>query len=109
MDALRTEIWVAALVRRAELGGAFATVATRGDPDAGAVVVKVNLLDGRARAYAPALDAEGRRAWIDPLGGDAPGAEADVDAYCRRRREGDPDVWVVEIEDRRGRSFIEER
>jgi hypothetical protein len=108
MESLRTEIWVAALIRRAQVGGAFATVAAKGDLDAGAVVVKVNFLDGRAQAYAPAWDGEGRRAWINPLGSDAPDAEARVDDYLRRRRERDPDLWVVEIEDRRGRHFIEE-
>ena len=108
MESLRTEIWVAALIRRAQVGGAFATVAARGDPDAGAVVVKVNLLDGQARAFAPALDADGRRTWIDPLGGGAPDLEGKVDDYLRRRRERDPDLWVVEIDDRRGRSFIED-
>jgi hypothetical protein len=104
---LRTEVWVSALIRRAQVGGAYATVAARGDPDAGAVVVKVDLLDGRARAWAPALDPEGRRAWINPLGGDGLAPEAEIDAYCRRRRERDPDLWVVEIEDKQGRSFIE--
>ncbi len=108
MDALRTEIWVSALIRRAQVGGAYATVVARGDPDAGAVVVKVNFLDGRAQAYAPALNAEGRRAWIDPLGVGAPEPEARIDDYLSRRGARDPDLWVVEIEDRKGRSFIED-
>lgn len=105
---LRTEIWVSALIRRAEAGGAFAAVAARGDADAGAVVVKVNLLDGRARAYAPALAGEGGTTWIDPLGRDAPCPEPEVDAYLERRRARDPDLWVIEIEDRMGRSFLTE-
>lgn len=107
METLRTEFWVSALLRRAQIGGAFAAVAARGDPDAGAVVVKVNLLDGRARAYAPALDPEGGRVWIDPLGLDEAAPEARVDDYLARRRTRDPDLWIVEIEDRRGRCFIE--
>jgi hypothetical protein len=105
---LRTEIWVSGLIRRAEVGGAFAAVAARGDVDAGAVIVKVNTLDGLARAYAPALGPDGERIWIDPLGRDEPVVEAEVDDYLRRRRSRDPDLWVVEIEDRRGRSFIDE-
>lgn len=108
MDALRTEIWVSALIRRAQVGGAYATVAARGDPDAGAVVVKVNVLDGRAQAYAPAIDSQGRRTWIDPLGVGAPEPESRIDDYLTRRRARDPDLWIVEIEDRRGRSFIED-
>jgi hypothetical protein len=108
MQRLKTEIWVAALIRRAQVGGAFATVALRGDPDAGDIVVKVNLLDGLARAYSPALLPNGDRTWIDPLGKDAPEIEAKVEEYLRRRRDRDPDLWVVEIDDRQGRSFIED-
>lgn len=107
MERLRTEIWVAALIRRAEVAGAFAAVAARGDPDAGAVVVKINHLDGRARAYAPAIDSSGERVWLDPLGHDEPAPEREIDDYLRTRRARDPDLWVVEIEDREGRDFID--
>lgn len=107
MDVLRTDIWVAALLRRAQAGGAFAVVAARGDADAGSVLIKVNLLDGRARVRAPMLDMDGARVWIDPLGADGPVPEGEADAYLERRRSGDRDLWIVEIEDRHGRDFIE--
>ncbi|HAJ02574.1 MAG TPA: DUF1491 domain-containing protein, partial [Brevundimonas sp.] len=38
---LATDVWVGALIRRAQLGGAFATVARHGDARAGAVLVKI--------------------------------------------------------------------
>ncbi|MGD2132999.1 MAG: DUF1491 family protein [Maricaulaceae bacterium] len=107
MSTLRTDIWASALIRRAQAGGAFAAVVARGDADAGAVLVKINLLDGRARLRAPMLDIDGERVWIDPLGRDEPAAEAEADAYIRRRREADRDLWVIEIEDRHGRDFLE--
>lgn len=110
METLKTEIWVAALIRRAETAGAFAAVAAKGDPTAGAVVVKVNVLNGRARLAVPAIDGEGARAWINPLANeaDAEGTvpEPEADAYAARRRARDPDLWVVEVEDRAGRDFI---
>jgi hypothetical protein len=105
---LKTEIWASALIRRAEIGGAFAAVARKGDPDAGAVLVKVARLDGRARLYAPARNGEGERIWLDlsagPLGEDEP----HIDAYVRKRAEDDPDLWVLEVEDKQGRHFLEE-
>ena len=52
---LSTDIWVGALIRRAELGGAFATVARKGDARAGAVLVKVvDRREGTARLYSEA-------------------------------------------------------
>lgn len=106
MQELKAQIWVGALVRRAHAAGAFAAIVARGDADFGVVLVKVNLLDGRARLYAPSIDGEGGRVWMDPLGREAPAPEADADAYIARRRVQDPDIWVVEVEDRAGRTFI---
>lgn len=107
MSELKTWIWIDALRRRAEAGGAFAHVARRGDRDAGAVLVKVATLDGFAVIYAPARDETGERVWMTPLG-EAPVEEARCDAYASRRIEDDPDLWVVEIEDRGGRAFLTE-
>ncbi len=103
---LSTHLWVSALIRRAELAGAYATVVRRGDAGAGAVLVKV--LDRRAgtvRLYAEAVGPGGERVWMQPL------PEADetrLDAYAERTRSFDPDLWVVEIEDGRGRHFLTE-
>lgn len=105
---LKTEIWVQALVRRAQAGGAFAAVARRGDRDGGAVLVKTTTLDGRARLYAAAQNGEGERIWLDLSAGKLGEVEADVDAYARRRFDDDPDLWVVDIEDRQGRHFLTE-
>ena len=38
----------------------------------------------------------------------AEGAEMDVDASIRRQREFDPDLWVIEVEDRQGRHLLDE-
>ena len=103
---LSTDIWVGALIRRAELGGAFATVMHKGDPQAGAVLVKVvDRRAGTARIYAEAVRSDGERFWMHP----APGqSEQDLDLYVERARRVDPDLWVVEIDDNRGRHFLTE-
>src|SRR5512147_1429975 len=108
MPELKTEIWVSALIRRATIAGAFAGVTRKGDPDGGAVLVKVATLDGRARLYAPARAGEGERIWLDLSAGSLGEREPDVDAYARKRADSDPDLWVVEIEDKHGRTFLEE-
>jgi hypothetical protein len=108
MDELKTEFWVSALIRRAEIAGAFAGVVRKGDADAGAVLVKVATLDGRARLYGPARDGMGERIWLDLSAGSLGDVEADIDAYVDKRGESDPDLWVIEIEDRWGRHFLME-
>ena len=102
---LSTDIWVGALIRRAELAGAFAVVERKGDPRAGAVLVKV--LDRKARTirlFSEAFRGDGERVWMQPVKGD----EADLDAYIERSRRVDPDLWVVEIDDADGRHFLTE-
>ena len=105
---LKTDIWAAALIRRANAAGASAFVARKGDPDAGAVLVKVATLDGRARLYGPAQDGEGARVWLDLSAGPLGDEERAIDTHIARRAQQDPDLWVLEVEDRAGRAFLTE-
>jgi hypothetical protein len=103
---LKTDLWVAALIRRAEQAGAFAAVERKGDARGGAVLVKV--LDrraGQARLYAEARRADGEAVWMQPVKATQ---EADLDAYIARSVRIDPDLWVVEIDDTQGRHFLTE-
>lgn len=101
---LTAEFWVQAYLARLRLADIPAFVTARGDATAGAVAVKVNTLDGAATALARAWDVEGRRMWTEI----AAGPEAEVDAALARQRRFDPDLWVVEVEDRAGRSLLDE-
>ncbi len=69
MAELKTEFWASALIRRAEIGGAFAGVVRKGDADAGAVLVKVATLDGRARLYRAGARRRRRAGLARPVGG----------------------------------------
>lgn len=103
---LPTDLWVQALVRRAHMAGAFATVVRRGDARAGAVLVKAyDRRDRSARLYSEAFRGDGERVWMEPLGSTE---EAALDAYAQRAVARDPDLWVVEVEDGEGRHFLTE-
>jgi hypothetical protein len=102
-----TNVWVYALIRRANQGGAFATVGRRGDARGGSVLVKqVNRRAGVTRLYAEATRGDGESVWMQPIGSTD---EAEIDAYIARAARIDPDVWVVEIDDPDGRHFLVER
>ena len=104
MTRLTAEFWVRAYLARLRLADIPAFVLARGDATAGAVVVKVNTLDGAARAFGRSYDASGARVWVAL----AEGPEAGVDAALERQRRYDPDLWVIEVEDRAGRSLLDQ-
>ena len=101
---LATDLWVAAYRARLEATHIPAYVTAKGDATAGAVVVKCALLDGTARAYHRSFDADFQRVWVVL----SEGAEADVDAVVARERANDPDLWVIEVESRDGRTLLDE-
>ena len=107
MNELKARFWIDALRWRAEAAGASVYVARRGDPDAGAVLVKVLTPHRTARLFAPVRDFEGERVWAQPLGAE-PVPEEDASAYAERRAHRDPDLWVIEIDDPQGRNFLQE-
>ncbi len=108
---LRADFWVAAYLRRCQSEGAVAVLRHRGAAEAGAIFVKIDRLDGSACLFAPApqsaiaergVERLWMRAhtapWIDP---------ADVETRLRSEMRFDPDIWIVEVEDRAGRNFLD--
>jgi hypothetical protein len=103
---LDTDLWVYALIRRANQGGGFATVARKGDSRGGSVLVKqVNRRAGVTHLYAEATRGDGEAVWMEPRDSTD---EAELDAYIERAVRIDPDLWVVEIDDPDGRHFLTE-
>jgi hypothetical protein len=108
---LKAEIWVKAYLRRCQHDGAAAVLVRRGDSDAGAIYIKVSRLDGTAVLFGPApaaLDqADEDRRWqpcLDP----ATVSEEVADAYLARQVGFDSDLWIVSVEDRQGRHFLDD-
>lgn len=109
---LKSAIWVAAYLRRCNVEGVFAAVRRRGAEEAGAVFIVVNRLDGTADLYAPAPqssfdEAQPTDRAFTPGLKLMPAAEADVEARLAREMRFDSDVWILEIEDRAGRHFLD--
>ena len=110
---LKSAIWVSAYLRRCNIEGAFAVVRRHGADEAGAIFIKVSRLDGSATLYGPASqtafdeDQVSDRLFTALLGGDVPGPEADIETRLAKEINFDPDLWIVEVEDRAGRHFLD--
>ena len=109
---LKTALWVAAYIRRCNVEGVGAVVRRRGAGEAGAVFVRISRLDGTSDLFGPAPQsafdaAEGAARAFTPSLATQTAADADVEAYLARQLKFDPDVWIVEVEDRAGRNFLD--
>jgi hypothetical protein len=108
---LKSSIWVAAYLRRCQTAGAFGAVRRRGAEEAGAVFVKIATLDGNAMLYVPAPqavydDSRPIERFFTPIS-PQPVPEAAVEERLAKEIHFDPDAWIVEIEDRAGRHFLD--
>ena len=109
---LKSGIWVAGYLRRCQVEGAFAAVRRRGADEAGAVFIKISRLDGTAEVFGPAPqtafdEARPTDRAFSPALKTQPATDADAEAYLARQVKFDPDVWIVEVEDRAGRNFLD--
>lgn len=105
MARLTTRFWVDAYLARLRFADIPGFVVAHGDDTAGAVLIKLNTLDGGARLFQRTFDLmTDARVWSELAAGDEP----EVDAAVARQRGFDPDIWVIEVEDRAGRHLLDQ-
>jgi hypothetical protein len=102
---LPTRLWVSAGMRAADVQGVSMTVARKGDPDRGTVLLKLNRLDRTFEVLSQARR-DGKPVWLRATG-PAPVDEQTADAYIARQVKYDSDLWVVEVDDRHGRPWFD--
>jgi hypothetical protein len=109
---LKSALWVAAYLRRCHIDGAFAVVRRRGAEEAGAIFVRINRLDGTSDLFGPAPQSAfemspGVERLFSASLAEQPAPDEAVEAYLTREVKFDPDIWIVEVEDRAGRHFLD--
>ncbi|KQP52732.1 DUF1491 family protein [Methylobacterium sp. Leaf108] len=110
MPRLRSDFWVSAHLRRLGVEGIAAVQRRRGSPEAGAIFVKVDRLDGTADLFGPAPqslideDSAGERLFVALMAAASP---ADVEDRIAKELRFDGDLWIVEIDDRDGRHRLD--
>ena len=104
MQKLKTKIWVSALLKRVEISGSFATILKKGDVDAGVCLIKVCDLEGSCTIYKQIRNITGEVAWL-PKG---PLNECIIDEELEKRARQDPDLWIIEIIDKKRDHYLTE-
>jgi hypothetical protein len=105
MPRLRSDIFVSAYLRLRNGENAFAVVRRKGAAEAGAIFVCVDRLDGSAHLYGPAPQAafdEARPGRLFQRLTKDGATPADVSERLAKETRFDPDVWIVDVEDRSG-------
>jgi hypothetical protein len=108
---VKTEIWVNAYLRRCMSEGIAAYVAASGDEFAGAIFIHIDNLDGSHWLFGPAPagleETSKERRWTlcFPL---SPVSAQQVDSYLQKQKKYDPDLWILELEDKLGRHFLDD-
>ena len=112
MARLRSDFWVAAYLRRCSAQAVSAMLRRRGAAESGAILIKLDCLDGNAALYGPAPQAEvndrdSPRTFVRMHASERI-PTPDAEARLTRETRFDPDLWIVEVEDRNGRILLDE-
>ncbi len=109
---VKSELWVQAYIRRCQSKGLFAVLVRRGQADAGAIYIQINLLNGTCHLFGPAPtgfdDADRGRRWM-PVFPDGPVPEREAAAHLAQEASFDPDFWAVEVENPSGGHELDDR
>lgn len=104
---LRTDLFVAAHIRRCQALGLDAFLRHRGEGESGNLLLKLFRFEQGAMLLEPSRSITGARVWMR-ITGPAPVADARVEEMIRKRLTSDPDLWVLEVEDRQGVHLLDE-
>jgi hypothetical protein len=108
---LTSDFFVSAYLRQCGIEGVFAGLRRRGGAEAGAIFIIIDRLDGTGEIYGPApqasyADHPSERAFARLHNAETL-ARAEIEKRLDREIDFDPDCWIVEVEDRQGRHFLQ--
>ena len=106
-ERLPAELEVAAIVRRAQGAGDFATLLKRGDPDRGSILLAVTSRGRHVAILERTLGMDGAYCWNRSGPGDS-GSSEEVAAFLQKRARFDPDSWAIELDIANPERFIAE-
>ena len=97
-DRLKSSIWIQAQIRICSISNLSAYVMKRGDPDAGAIFLHLNKLNGNNLVYNQIRAISGQIAWSQSGNGTTLD-DREAHDYLEKQKKYDPDLWILEIDD----------
>ncbi|PCJ96349.1 MAG: hypothetical protein COA45_11125 [Zetaproteobacteria bacterium] len=97
---LAVHLWIDAQLKPLNNRGVFYYIQQRGERNTGTILLKVNGLSGECHLLTQQRDLDGKLGWVNALRKELV-EESDADQYIQRAISRDPDLWVIEIEDRK--------
>ncbi len=94
--------WISAFRQHMDALNIPVYIRAHGDETAGAILLKIDTLDGKSQTYTLGHDIDGRETWVEL----ASGPDAEVEASLQRQMKTDPDLWIIEVEDRSGQALF---
>lgn len=106
MDArLPAHIEVAGLIRSVQAAGGFAAVLGKGEREAGTILVVTTQSGRNSRVFERMPQLDGTRKWSCSKQQDTE-TPHEFNEYLERRKQQDPDLWIVELDVPQGERFI---
>ena len=96
---LPVHLWIDAQLRPLNDRGVFYYIQQRGEQNTGVILLKLNGLEGVCRVLMQQRDLDGKLGWMNAMQKEHV-EEPDADQYIQRAMTRDPDLWVIEIEDK---------
>lgn len=100
-NRIPTAIWVDAHLRKFQADGKSFYIINKGAYATGTVLLKINTLGQGFLLQQQQRHLNGEMGWMKLMKGEI-AAEPQVDDFIHRALDRDPDLWVIEIEDRTG-------
>lgn len=102
---LPAHLEAAALIRRTQAEGGFATVLQKGESEAGTILLVLCENDTNARVYERMPAPDGTRKWTLSKSQDNEN-KAEFSEYLTRRGSQDRDLWIIELDIAQGERLI---
>ena len=96
---LPVHLWIDAQLKPLNDSGIFYYIQQSGEQNTGTILLKINGLSGVCQLLIQQRDMDGKMGWMHAMKKERV-EEREADQYIHRAISRDPDLWVIEIEDK---------